>query len=217
MRHRLALGRIVLAGAFILFGVLALFMAMDPNVTGRATMGVAVNITDAAPANCSVTVGPGLNLVALPCITTAQLREGVINGSGIVAMYQYVPGAADPWRVHNPGLPGYVVSDLQHLSRRNGYVLLMDEERTFNFSGLRVFSTNVPVVAGWNLAGYPSVYVKNASDSFASINDSLTQAQTYNNSAGAYIIYPGGGLEYTVPGQAYWINATQGDTWAVTS
>lgn len=206
---------IVLLGAFALFGLLTLLMGLEPQPTGYATSSA--NISAAIPAECTVAVQPGLNLVSFPCISTAVPREQVVNGSGIVAMYQYVPGAADPWRVHNPGLPAYVVSDLQHLSRRNGYILIMESEGTFHASGMRVASTDVPLAAGWTLAGYPSLEPENASSAFAGI--SVAQVLWYDPAVQDYVVIygPGGTLQDVVPGNAYWINTAQAGTWRVAS
>lgn len=217
MRHSLASTNMLILGGFVLFMALVILFAADTDSTGRATTATRVNITNATLTNCTVNAGVGLNTISVPCISTLIVRENVIDDIGMRAMYQYVPGDPDLWRVHNPNLPSYVVSDLQYMSRRVGYVLVMNQARTYQLSGLVPLSTDVPFVAGWNLIGYPSLQVRNVSVSFASINSSFTQAQTYNNSGGFYEIYdnPGGTMNYTVPGQGYWINGSVPDTWTV--
>lgn len=217
MRHALNISHIVLLGGFSLFTLLFFFTAVEWQFTGHATAGSRVNITSSGPANCTVIAGSGLNTISFPCLSTSTLLGEVVNGSGIIAMYQYLPGESDQWAVFNPNLPSWVVSDLQYLSRRNGYLLLVNETKTMSIQGLSVFYTDIPLVQGWNLVGYPSLSVKNVSTSFSSISATLRQARTYNNTAGAYIIYnnPGGSLTTTDPGQAYWLNVSSATTWTV--
>ena len=209
---------LVLAG-LLFFLVLVTLFTLEPDPTGQATTRTTVNITDSTPANCSVIVGAGTNTVSWPCITTATSVTSIINDtSNVDSMYQYVPGSSDLWRVYTPNLPSWVVSDLQFLSRRAGYVLRMNATANFTFEGFIVTSTNIPIVTGWQLVGYPTDDIRNASDAFANINDSITEVRTYNNSLGIYESYlnPGGGtLNTTVPGEGYWINGTQADTWVV--
>lgn len=217
MKHDLEMSRIVLLGGFALFTLLFFLTSIEWQFTGYATAASRVNVTGSDPANCTVIAGPGLNTVSFPCLSTSTSLSEVVNGSGIVAMYQYLPGETDQWAVFNPNLPSWVVSDLQFLSRRNGYLLLLDEPKSMSIQGLSVFYTDIPLVQGWNLVGYPSLSVKNVSTSFSSISGTLRQVRTYNNTGGVYIVYnnPGGSLTTTDPGQAYWINVSAASTWTV--
>lgn len=218
MKHHLNSANLMILGMLFFATMLVFLFAVEPRFVGRAVT-TTVNITNSTPASCSVEVGAGFNMISFSCITTAQPIGGLVNGSGVVAIYQYVPGSGDLWRVHNPNLPEYVVSDLQFLSRRAGYVAVMSEPAIFSHEGAVPASTLIGLVPGWNLVGYPSLVGRNASVSFASINDSLTEARWYNNTLGAYLVYPdqgGESLVVTVPGQGLWINTTQADTWVVT-
>lgn len=220
MRHSLETSQIVILGGFFLFLTLVLLFTLDTETTGRATTATRVNIINATEANCSFIAYAGRNTVSLPCISTAQLLISTINNSNVFAVYQYVPGSSDLWRVSTQHLPSYVVSDLQYLSRRAGYVLIANATVITNASGLVPVTTTVPIVAGWQLVGYPSISIGNASTEFSNINDSMTEARTYNNSAAVYESYlnstQGGTLNTTVPGEGYWINGTQSTTWVVT-
>lgn len=218
MTHHQALSRTILLGAALLFCAITILMTIDTGPTGRATAGSRVNITNSIPVNCTVIAGAGYNTVSFPCLPTSIARDTIVNGSDLTAMYQYLPGEADAWKVYNPNLPSWVVSDLQTLTRRSGYVLILSAPRSFSISGLQVTSTEIPLVAGWNLVGYPSLTVRNASTAFSSI-DNFTQARTYDNAGVTYLIYnnPGGGtLTIAEPGQGYWFNATQATSWTVT-
>jgi len=210
---------LLLLGGVLLFASLVVLLSIDTDISGKATAGTLANITNSSPRNCTLTVYSGLNTVSFPCILVGIDRSGVINDTGLWAMYQYIPGASDPWKVHNPNLPSYVVSDLQYLSRKTGYVMINNDSQNYIVGGYEILSTIIPLAAGWNLVGYPSFNIKNASDSFGQI-DNFTEARTYDNPGGTYLSYDnpaGGTLNYTSPGEGFWINATKGTTWTVTS
>ncbi|MBR9700819.1 hypothetical protein GOV11_03060 [Candidatus Woesearchaeota archaeon] len=215
MRHTHHVSNIVIIGFLFLFVTLILLFSLDSHISGLVT--TRVNITASDPANCTIYAGAGYNTVSFQCINIGVQRSSIVNGSGLWAMYQYVPGTSDQWKVHNPTLPAYVVSDLAFLSRRIGYVMLMNSSRVYSASGLTPAYTDIPFIAGWNLLGYPSLNSSNATTEFASISGSMTQVRTYNNTAGIWLYYnnPGGTLNYTVPGQGYWLNGTASDSWRV--
>ncbi len=218
MSQRLRQAELLLAG-FVLFGALAWLMATESTLTGRATTSTRVNISQAVPRNCSVSVLAGRNTVSFPCILAGTELQEVVNNTGLTAMYQYIPGAADRWKVYNPNLPSYVVSDLRFLTRTAGYVMVMSAPRTYDIEGYEVFVSSVPIVQGWGLVGYPSFTTRNASDAFATINN-FTEARTYDNPSGTYLSYinpAGGSLALVQPGTGYWINGTRGTTWMVHS
>jgi hypothetical protein len=206
---------IMLCAAIAFFFVLVILILLGDGFTGKATTGTRVNISNATAVNCTTAVGPGYNTVSFACISTAEPRIDVVDDFGMWAMYQYVPGSSDPWRVHNPNLPAYVVSDLNTLSRRTGYVMMMNSSRQYLLNGSIPSNTAIPLAAGWNLAGYPSIVVRNATTTFAGLNGTLTIAQNFNNSAGIFKTYPGGDLAVTTPGEGYWINMSAANSWEV--
>ena len=219
MRHELEKANIQILAGLGFFMVLLFLFAIEPQFIGQATTRTGVNISEALPYNCSWATGPGINTISIPCISTAQPFSDVYPSvTGIWAVYQYVPGASDPWKVNNPNLPSYVVSDLTTLSRRAGYVQIMNSSASYLYEGNIVGATTVPFVSGWNLIGYPSNDTRLATASFGSVDASLTEVRTYNNSNSLYESYlpgAGGTLNYTVPGEGYWVNGSASDSWTV--
>jgi hypothetical protein len=220
VKHHLTLAQYVILGAFGLFLIFMLFFSIDGEFAGRATTGTTVNISESVVANCSFVIGPGYNLISLPCLTTAESLDTVVGGTPVRVMYQYVPGASDSWKVYNPDLPNYVVSDLQFLTRRAGYIVLANGTSNKTVEGRRIGFTEVPIVAGWNLVGYPAFTVRNVSDAFDSINSSYSVVIGYNKTAEQFATYAnpsGGDLEVVTPGEGYWVNGTAAASWMVLS
>jgi hypothetical protein len=117
--------------------------------------------------------------------------------------------------VYKTGLPDYVVSDLRFLTRRAGYITIATAATNKSINGTLADSTDIGLVPGWNLVGYPSKTVRNASTAFASINGSITTVVAYDAAMQTFITYPGD-LNLTVPNRGYWINATAASSWTVT-
>jgi hypothetical protein len=214
--HRLELAHQVLLAAFMLFVIVIALFTLDMDLAGKATTSTTAYIVNSTAMNCTFDVAAGYNIISLPCLSTAEPIATVTNNTQVLAIYQYVPGDADPWRVYNPNLPNYVVSDLRFMTRRAGYVAIMGAPANLTIEGLRVARTDVPIVPGWSLVGYPSFTTRNASDAFSSISGSMNRAATYDRAAASFIYYPDGSLVYVVPGQGYWINGTASASWAVT-
>jgi hypothetical protein len=221
-RHHVAIAHHWIIGA-LLFASVFLLLALDPSITGKASSGNAattVMIVNSSPANCTFSAQEGYNIVSIPCLSTATPVYAITNGTPVYAIYQYVPGDTDGWRVYNPGLPGYVVNDLQFMTRRVGYIAYMNGTANRSIEGLRVESTNIPLSAGWNLVGYPSNDTVNSSTAFAGINATLRIAVAYNKSSERFTNYTPGGagdLQEIAPGMGIWINTTAAATWTVLS
>ena len=178
-----------------------------------------VNITPPPPVNCSFTLYSGLNLVSFFCISNMESTTDVVGSlSNLDAVFEYQEGSSDPWKIYNPNLPSFVVQDLTYMSRTEGYWIRMQaNENFFLEGGLRV-PTNVYLVSGWNLAGYPTNETKPVNQSFSSIDGNFTEVRTYNRSTGSFISYVpgvGGALTQTQAYYGYWINATVNEVWVV--
>jgi len=211
---------IAIAGGFLLFAILTTLIAIGPDLSGRATTGTQVQIVNSTPTDCTVTGAAGHNVVSIPCITDAEPRASVIDDTDLWAMYQYTPTTSDAWRAHNPNLPSWVVSDLEYLSRRVGYVLVLNASRTYQVSGILASSTSIPIIAGWSLVGYPAVNATNITQGIDGVNDTVTVVRAYYPADDGYrAYYPAaqtGNLTNLTPGLGYWMNGTGSDTWTVT-
>jgi len=186
-------------------------------ITGRVV--TRVNITQPAPGDCNFTLYNGLNLVSFFCITTMHPTNQVVGSlSNLDAVFEYQEDSSDAWKIYNPNLPSFVIQDLTRMSRTKGYWIRMKaDEHFFLEGGLRV-PTNVYLVPGWNLAGYPTNEIKPVNQSFSSIDGNFTEVRTYNTSTGSFISYVpgvGGALKQTEPYYGYWINATTNEVWVV--
>jgi hypothetical protein len=213
MKHATHVAQYVILSCFLLFVVLLALSAQMP-FAGKATTATTVRILPTPPLNCSFSPQEGYNIVALPCLIGVARVDNITNNTGVLAMYQYVPGSSDPWRVYNPSLPDYVVNDLTVMTRRVGYITIMNASANKEIVGGKI-ATDIPVAPGWNLIGYPTNETKNATIGLALINGTYTQVVTYNKSTESFVSFPDGALVYLIPGEGYWINVSNATTWSV--
>lgn len=213
MRHAISIAQYTILACFLLFIILLTLSARTAFV-GKATSATTVMIIPAPPMNCSFSPKAGYNIISFPCIIGVARTDNITNETNVTAMYQYVPGDQDLWRVYNPHLPDYVVNDLVFLTRRVGYITIMNASADKLIEGGKL-DTAIPLVPGWNLVGYPTNMTKNASAGLALINDTYSVVITYNKSSEAFVSYPGGGLTDLIPSEGYWINITNTTTWVV--
>jgi hypothetical protein len=220
MKHHLAQSEHLIIGGSLLFLCLVALFVIDAEWGGKATTGNAdstVLIVPSAPRTCAVYAGAGYNLISVSCMNTSTLVTDLFENATVTAMYQYVPGDPDLWRVYNPNLPSYVVSDLQYMTRRVGYVAIMGATYNTTLEGTQASLSSIPLVSGWNLVGYPSNITRNATDAFSTMSVNATIILAYNKSTESFISYPGGGLDTVTDTLGYWVNATGAGTWTVTS
>jgi len=178
-----------------------------------------VNITQPLIVNCNFSLESGLNLVSFFCITNMHPRDIVLSQlSNLEAVWEYQEGESDAWKSYNPDLPSFVVQDLSSMSRTEGYWIKMSSQEDYFLEGGLRLPTNTYLVAGWNLAGYPTNETKEINQSLSSIYGNYTEVRSYNASTGSYTSYVpgiGGTINQTQAYQAYWINATTSEVWTV--
>ncbi len=192
-----------------------------PGLTGQVptTVNVTAQATDQF---CNFYLLDGWNLVSFYCLsnypnTTTAMAP--INSS-FYAVFAYDPeDGNNSWNVYNPSLPSWVVQDLEQMDRLHGYWIYMNQSATYIYNGTIVRQT-IPLVKGWNLAGYPSQTADDAETSFGTINGSYTRVYIYNATTDSIQIFIPGDpanstFNLTLPNYGYWINTTEDIDWTL--
>ncbi|MFC2135548.1 hypothetical protein ACFLTH_13120 [Bacteroidota bacterium] len=181
-----------------------------------------INVTEALPAACNMTVHPEWNLVSFFCIPTIEdistLTDEFPTYTKIFAYRSQ--DSSDPWKAYNPDMPSWVVQDLEYFSRQEGYWIYFDISSSANFFlyDSKRIPTRTDLTAGWNLVGYPTNESTDRDSALISINDSYNSIYSFNNTNKSYSNYTkgvGGDLNVTMPYQGYWINMSSEDMWVV--
>jgi hypothetical protein len=187
------------------------------SITGNAVSRVYV--TGALSRDCNLTLQPGLNLVSFFCINLASNRTDIIqNFTQLNAIFSYEESNTDRWKSYNPALPSWVIQDLTTMSRTEGYWINMSGAETIIISGGLRIPTNVNLVPGWNLVGYPTNNTESVNTTFLTITGNFTEVRTFNAFTQAFISHippSSGGLTQTEANRGYWINATTSEVWVI--
>jgi carbohydrate-selective porin OprB len=139
-----------------------------------------------------------------------------INGQYSIVWAYNASDTADHWKKFVPGAA--VGNDLSDMGVSWGYwVRVNATSATLNISGTAPTSTDIPMVEGWNLVGYPSTTAQTVTSGLSSISGKYSIVWGYNASdtsdtwkkfvPGAAV---GNDLQALTPGFGYWIrlNAT---------
>jgi len=144
-----------------------------------------------------------------------------IQGQYAIVWAYNASDTADPWKSYIPGAPEGL-NDLGGIVPGQGYWIKMSStSATLSVSGIPMASTQIPLVEGWNLVGYPSRESQNVSEALSSIQDKYQIVWMYNVSdtqdlwkrymPGA----PGNDLDEMKPRCGYWIKMSEAATLTV--
>jgi hypothetical protein len=157
----------------------------------------------------------GWNLVSLPLVqVNTSVRAVLVSLDGLWnhAMAYDASDQADPWKTfHVRRLDA--LNDLSDIDHTMGFWLNVTQDATFRVYGLPPASTAIPLRAGWNLVGYPTMDGNlTAGEAFwgtgADIVEAFDPEATYRVSA----IGP---TRHLTPGQGYWVHVSADSVWYV--
>jgi len=192
----------------------------DSNFPSSPEYGFIELVGDAHP---SIALVPGRNLVSLPVhpedTSVAAVLSSIEGYYSLVYAYD-ASDQADPWKRYDPSVPNYA-NDLLTIDETKGLSIHVSEAVTWVVSSYELSSGTVPLQAGWNLVGYPSLDARPVGDALTSIEDLCTFVYTYDPSdqADPLKVYdPAASPEENdllemIPGRGYWIRVTEPCEW----
>lgn len=218
--------KIIIAASAVCLIILILLFTFGSNLlTGNIIARVYVT-GSTFTSDCNVTAIEGWNLLSIPCQTLGDDLSDVfatINGS-YESIHKYdTSDSTDPWKSYREDLPNWTVVDFNSLDHKEGFWIRMNRSGEIHYTGIIVLPNIVQLKQGWNLIGYPTNYTKTSSNAFATISSSLGSVHTYNASDGVdpWKVYspnlPNAAIDlnFTNPGQGYWINVTNDVVWTI--
>ncbi len=188
-----------------------LSQSLEYIITGKVT--ARAYILETVPEQCNVTLKQGINTVSFFCEAGRPIEQALSDNQSVFdykAIYRYdTLNPQNPWRINNPELPEYITPGFTDIRRREGYIIVMNEERTYDYTGFLSQNTNIELKKGWNLVGY--VLRENRSvENF--VDGNISRIETYDPINSEWITYEPGGvneLQYFEPMKAYWIKAKE--------
>jgi len=190
------------------------------------------NVTEPYPAYggesvTDISLVPGWNFIALPVSPASTVITDVlstIDGSYDLVYAYHASDVGDPWKKYNTAAPAFL-NDLTEIDETMGlWVRITDPAtQTLRASGTALCSMDLPLYAGWNLAGYPMYGTRPISEALASVDgkydlvyaydasDVADPWKKYNVAAPPFL----NDLTDMGPGRAYWIRVSEDCRWTL--
>jgi hypothetical protein len=164
--------------------VLVLVVAAFPlySAVGRASDIRSPNLAQLAT-SVSVALRQGWNLVASPVIPNDPAPASVF--ASIAGRYDLVYAydacdALDPWKEYDPKAPPNA-SDLSTISVTRGLWIKATADATWIITGTALTQVNIPLCAGQNLIGYPSIGATALPDALAGIAGKYNRVYAFDS------------------------------------
>ena len=163
----------------------------------------------------------GWNLASFPIIPSNPSVSAITAGteSSFNAIYAYdAIDAGDHWKTYYLGAGG----DLTTLDHTQGFWVHATEPYTLTVQGTLPITTVIPLIAGWNLVGYPSATTRPVQVATAGIAANLVAVYAYDVATDSWERYRPGAPSYVntlaemEAGIGYWIKVDLDCTWMVT-
>ena len=160
----------------------------------------------------------GLNMVSLP-ILPAEPSIGAVLAEGagkVVHVWAYdASDANNPWRLYELGM--VASNGLQRFALEQGYWIEMSEDASVIVRGVERLGGTIPLRAGWNLIGYPSLTSQEIESALRTIAAQVEQVWHYDprDVADPWKRYSpsqpawANDLTRLAPGEGYWIRTTE--------
>ena len=156
----------------------------------------------------------GTNLISFPLVQVNDSIASVlasISGSWNVVRFYDAADSADHWKCHATFKPP-TLNDLWSLNHTMGSWLHTTENTTLTIYGLDPGTTIIPLYAGWNEVGYPSLdngtYTVGdlRTDTGATLVEGFDPDEPYNliQLEDFYVMRPGEGYKVKCPADAAW-------------
>ncbi len=170
------------------------------------------NTPDIIPLSLTI----GWNLISLPVIQDNTSIDAVfssISGQWEYAMWYNATDPLSPWE-SNSVLRSDSLDELWDIDHKMGVWLKVTEACTLNVEGTQADIIVIPLYAGWNLVGYPSLTPISAIDTLPlDMVDMVAVADPAN----PYLIQDSSDLASVTmePGKGYWVHSIADTIWVI--
>lgn len=162
----------------------------------------------------------GWNLISIPLIQEERNLTrvlGSIDGWYDSVWLYNVTDARDTWKHYHISKPSYL-NDLDELDHIMGFWIYITQpgDTIFLYNGTQLTKNqSIPLIAGWNLVGYPSKSDKLRDDALGDLvfGDDIYKIKWFNTTSGRMEEVTG--TDYLKIGLGYWIYANKNCVWEV--
>ncbi|UCE75203.1 MAG: PQQ-binding-like beta-propeller repeat protein [Methanomassiliicoccales archaeon] len=150
----------------------------------------------------------GWNLISVPLVQSDVTRENVLQtvDGNYTALQGYHAGRSRPWLHWHKDKPANF-NDVIEITHERGYYINMINPDNLVVAGKVQTNVQISLKTGWNLVGYPSLFIQTRDDALDSILGSFDWVEFYNTTMEREEPLEPNDLMY--PGCGYWIHTTE--------
>jgi hypothetical protein len=182
-----------------------------------------LSVQESAPTSFAIPLSTGWNLCSLPLAPVSGALPDLL--ASVAGQYTSVcsheaPDGAGSWECYRPDMPAFV-SDLDRVDETDGLWINAREAATLIVEGFPSAVTEIKLLRGWNLVGYPRQTSTNVATALASIEACYDLIYTFAGEAepATWQAFDPNAqpatntLTQLDPGRAYWIHVGEDCTW----
>ena len=162
----------------------------------------------------NISLSEGWNLISTPLIQRDESIEKVlenITGKWNVVKYYDSTDAGDPWKTYRPGTS---TNDLARIDHTMGFwINITEPDVILTVSGLIPESTSIPLYAGWNLVGYPTL--NDSTPIWSALWGTGADRVEICNLTEPYLIKEASPTYIMKPGEGYWVHVPADTIWFI--
>jgi hypothetical protein len=158
-------------------------------------------------------LNPGWNVISVPVIAESNSRADILASieGNYASLQGYFPEESKQWKHWHRG-KSPELNDLESIEYGRAYYIYMDSQDQLVTAGAVNEVSQVDLIEGWNLVGFP-------------LDQSLSQEDFVNGLAGSVAVYgfdPSTGEDILLeptdlmePSQGYWIHSSEDQVWVM--
>jgi len=175
-------------------------------------------VTGNTPDSVPIPLSVGWNLISIPMIqtdTSLGAVLGSIAGQWDCVMAYNASDTSSPWESNSIYRPD-ALDELWDIDHKIGVWLSVTSPCTLYVNGVQPVTVRIPLLAGWNLVGYPSHITRNATDTLPL---DMVDKVAIANLANPYLIEDTSDLASVqmLPGNGYWVHCIADTYWDIDS
>jgi parallel beta-helix repeat protein len=153
----------------------------------------------------------GTTLLSTPLWLEDMTMDGVLRTVSFEDIWLYdSSGGGNNWKSYSKSK---VYDSSLMLDYGMSFWINVSQESNFTVAGIVAPRTDIALIAGWNLVGYPSPLNSTSAQSFAGVT--TTEIEEFDGTSSPYFLRAMGPSDELVPGYGYWVKVDTPATWVV--
>ena len=188
---------------------------------GSSVFGSATDASAVIISTFTIPLTTSWNLISTPLSPISpSVTTTLMSITGHYSVVEAYDAFSQTWKIYNKSFPPDL-NTLTQITETLGIWIRISDPVTLTVTGTVPVSSGIPLAAGWNLVGYPSLVTRPVTVAFATIDGKYNVVEAYDAFSQTWKIYNKNfppdlnTLTDMSPGWGYWIRTTQACIWSL--